>query len=322
MKEKSLKVRRGANFEPLHFSHEILPDSSNIKTISNTEDLIICELGRGATSKVYLVQNKQVEKNYALKQIQLNDTSLLQQLVNETFSLQVLRHPNIVQYHDAYFANGYLNIKMAYVDGCPLSQLLKKSPIVPEPILGNIAYFVLHGLLYLRNNCFLHRDLKPSNILISFKGEVKIADFGMAKQISESTGSYLGTIAYMAPERIRGENYSYKSDVLSFGIILYQCAIGYLPIANKSEASQNTIPDYWTLVDEFQKDYQIIDLSNNYSQDFQQFLKLCLEVQVDKRADIRELANHPWIQRIKKDKLPNPPFLDWIKQNVAKNDSQ
>eukprot|EP00826_Nyctotherus_ovalis_P003253 TRINITY_DN10656_c0_g5_i1.p2 TRINITY_DN10656_c0_g5~~TRINITY_DN10656_c0_g5_i1.p2 ORF type:complete len:181 (-),score=54.58 TRINITY_DN10656_c0_g5_i1:336-878(-) len=108
----------------------------------------------------------------------------------------------------------------------------KKEPLIPEPILAKLAQQILSGLLYL-HKCKkqVHRDIKPDNILVNSRGEAKLSDFGISKELDKTAdlcNTFVGTMAYMSPERIEGQGkkYSYPSDVWSFGLVLYEMAVG------------------------------------------------------------------------------------------------
>jgi serine/threonine protein kinase len=104
----------------------------------------------------------------------------------------------------------------------------KVVPEIPEVVLAKIAIQILCGLSYLHNNNQFHRDIKPANILLNTKGEVKLTDFGIAKELehaNELSRTNVGTFAYMSPERILGQPYNTKSDVWSFGIVMYELGI-------------------------------------------------------------------------------------------------
>lgn len=325
----SLSQKRNFDFKltmphgtPISKSDIPVIPSNNIESNENIE--VLGELGRGATSIVYLIYDKQKKTKYALKTIKFPNSSNIQQVINEINSLRMLRNQNIVMLYDTSYKNGHINLKMAYIDGSSLDQMIKLSPQIPEPVLGRIAYLVSNGLQYLYEKRFIHRDLKPSNILISSKGDVKIADFGMAKQLSQSVEeaqSYLGSISYMAPERILCQPYNFKADVWSYGVSLYQCVLGRIPFTSTNQSQNNIVDNYWCLVDEFQQNDSPISISDNYSESFQNFLKLCLEKDPDKRPDIKSLRNHPWLQSYSSQQA-DPPFLNWIQETLAKTNNK
>lgn len=105
-----------------------------------------------------------------------------------------------------------------------------QKPLLPEYAIGNIAYQILKSLNFLHKERHqVHRDVKPENILINSFGEIKLTDFGISKQLFETINnckSFVGTIAYMSPERMNSEDYSYPSDVWSLGLIIYELATG------------------------------------------------------------------------------------------------
>lgn len=107
-------------------------------------------------------------------------------------------------------------------------------PLIPEPVIAKIFQQVLCGLAYL-NTCLkqMHRDIKPDNILINKKGFVKVTDFGISKQYggeeTEKARTFVGTLTYMSPERMEGENYSYAGDIWSLGIMLIELVTGKFP---------------------------------------------------------------------------------------------
>jgi serine/threonine protein kinase len=109
----------------------------------------------------------------------------------------------------------------------------KKQPLIPEPVLTKLAQQILNGLLYL-HKCKkqIHRDIKPDNILLNSKGEAKLSDFGLSKELDKTAAlcnTFVGTVTYMSPERLEGKKYSFPSDVWSFGLVLYEMATGCYP---------------------------------------------------------------------------------------------
>ena len=118
---------------------------------------------------------------------------------------------------------GAITIALEYMDGGSLANVLSQVGPIPERVLASIAYQILWGLAYLKHEKRVHRDVKPSNLLINSKGEIKVTDFGVSKELQNSIqmcGTFLGTFKYMSPERIRNNPYSYMSDIWSFGIVM------------------------------------------------------------------------------------------------------
>ncbi|KAH0788632.1 STE family protein kinase [Histomonas meleagridis] len=270
-------------------------------------------LGSGASSTVYKAIHIPTGKVYAVKKIAFHNQpkELTQQVVSETYALRVLSHENIVTLNTVIYHKGFVYIVMPLIDGGSLFDMLRFSPIVPEAALGRIAWQCLQGLLYIRKNKFLHRDFKPGNILITKSGEVKIADFGMARQLNQSIDqaqSFLGTICYMSPERLNEKKYNFQSDLWSFGIILYQCALGRFPISFGDSKS----PNYWDLIGKLTTDIDV-KLPPQYSPGLTDLIASCLRIDPAKRVPVERLVEHPWVVQFR-DKSANGPLLQWIAQ--------
>ncbi|KAF7634217.1 Protein kinase domain-containing protein, partial [Meloidogyne graminicola] len=127
---------------------------------------------------------------------------------------------------------------MELMDALSLDIYGKLQPLV----LGACVVGIVDGLIYLWNNLIIHRDIKPSNFLVNSNGEVKLADFGVSKQMSQSIAwSYVGTKIYMAPERIYGEVYNMTSDIWSLGISLAEMALGRFPFEKELKTKEYLI---------------------------------------------------------------------------------
>lgn len=134
--------------------------------------------------------------------------------------------------------DGVIVILMEYMDRGSLAEATAAFPEgVPEAFLAGVAERTLAGLTYLHEEArVLHRDIKPSNLLISSRGEVKIADFGVAGHLNDDPSgcqSWVGTVAYMSPERVKGEAYKENTDVWSLGLSILECAMGRFPYLGK-----------------------------------------------------------------------------------------
>ena len=265
------------------------------------EDIVLHEtLGSGASSTVVRATYTKSGQSFALKRIPFRESqSVLQQIIQEIYALRHLRHPNIVELQTAFYINGCINIMTNLVDGGSLSDYLKLTPQLQEPTIGKICWYILQGLHYLRQQRFLHRDLKPSNVLISRTGQVLIADFGMSRHLNasvEKAESFLGTMCYMSPERLKNESYGFESDIWSLGLILYECALGRFPLTGNPLKF-----DYWDLISEFEKSLNV-KLPPQYSPALTKFITKCLQVDPDERASVDELLADPWIQQFSEGK--------------------
>jgi serine/threonine protein kinase len=203
---------------------------------------IIEKLGEGGMGVVYLAEDTKLKRTVALKflpPLLTHDQSTRKQFLVEARAESALDHPNICNIHEINETepppgepgDGQLYICMAYYAGDSLKEKIKKGPLpIAEAI--DICIQIARGLSAAHENNIIHRDIKPSNILITDKGEVKIVDFGLAKLAGEELSKSLstkGTVAYMAPEIIRGLPGDKRADIWSLGVILYEMLSGYLP---------------------------------------------------------------------------------------------
>jgi serine/threonine protein kinase len=188
-----------------------------------------------------------------------------------------LRHCHseyIVKYYGAYIdvTDQFLYLFTEFCDVGSFQHIgnmvKSKGQVFPEWILQNVATSVIHGLVYLYKELrMIHRDIKPSNILMNGKGEIKLCDLGVSKELSSASNAdtFVGTSFYMSPERIRGMSHSSQGDVWSLGISLYELAEGKLPYSpNMSilELLQCIVCD------------PLPHLSSSWSASFQEFLNM------------------------------------------------
>lgn len=194
------------------------------------------QIGKGAMGVVYKAIDPTIGRTVALKTMRLDAHSLdveelLARFRNEARLAGVLNHPNIVTIFDAGEADGLFYIAMEYIEGETLHKvLLQKRALPPEQII-DIARQVCAGLDAAAANRIVHRDIKPANIMLEADGAAKIMDFGIAKSTGgmTSTGQVLGTPNYMSPEQVKGKPLDGRSDLFSFGVILYEMATGEKP---------------------------------------------------------------------------------------------
>ncbi|XP_077795746.1 dual specificity mitogen-activated protein kinase kinase 5 isoform X4 [Macaca mulatta] len=210
-------------------------------------------LGHGNGGTVYKAYHVPSGKILAVKVILLDITLELQkQIMSELEILYKCDSSYIIGFYGAFFVENRISICTEFMDGGSLDVYRK----MPEQVLGRIAVAVVKGLTYLWSLKILHRDVKPSNMLVNTRGQVKLCDFGVSTQLVNSIAkTYVGTNAYMAPERISGEQYGIHSDVWSLGISfmeplqLLQCIVDedspVLPVGEFSEPFVHFITQ-WT----------------------------------------------------------------------------
>ncbi len=212
------------------------PVRMTLKQVSNCE--IIDEIGSGGMAVVYKAVQNSLNRPVAIKVLKeefANDTQLVARFIREATSLAALQHENIVHIYDFVKESETYRMVMEFVDGIDLFDLLDKVHHLPPTVGALIALGVANGLEYAHFRGIIHRDIKPSNIIISSKGEVKLMDFGIARDenLGDLTrpGTSLGTPAYMSPEQVMGVKIDFRSDLFSFGIVLYQMLTGIKPFS-------------------------------------------------------------------------------------------
>jgi serine/threonine protein kinase len=205
-------------------------------------------IGQGGMGAVYRARQKQLDRVVALKILppQAGGPAFAERFAREARALAKLNHPHIVTLYEFGQSDGLFYFLMEFVDGMNLRQLLSNSRISPREALAIVPQ-ICEALQFAHDSGIVHRDIKPENILLDKKGQVKIADFGVAKMIAESlteaagkiaaapgelteAGSTLGTPQYMAPEQIKNSaEVDHRADIYSVGVVFYQMLTGELP---------------------------------------------------------------------------------------------
>jgi serine/threonine-protein kinase len=202
---------------------------------------VIGELGRGAMGVVYKAQDPTIGRVVAMKTMRLDTHGLetedmLRRFKNEARAAGLLNHPNIVTIYDAGEQDGMFYIAMEFIEGTTLHSMLSEQRVLPPEEVIKIARQVCRGLDYAHAGGIIHRDIKPANIMITAKGMVKIMDFGIAKAGGgmTNTGQVLGTPNYMSPEQVKGKPLDGRSDLFSFGVMLYEMLTGEKPFIGQN----------------------------------------------------------------------------------------
>jgi serine/threonine protein kinase/tetratricopeptide (TPR) repeat protein len=197
---------------------------------------ILEKLGRGGMGVVYTARDTKLDRTVALKFLpphMSTNEEAKQRFIQEAKAASALDHANICTIHDiAETEDGELYIVMAYYEGQTMKYRLENEEFAIDDAL-DVARQLGRALERAHEAGIIHRDLKPANIMVTDRGEVKLLDFGLAKLMSgldlTAEGSTLGTAAYMSPEQARGEELDARTDIWSFGIVLYEMLAGRKP---------------------------------------------------------------------------------------------
>lgn len=213
---------------------------------------IVAPLGAGGMGEVYRARDTRLGRLVAIKVLSataLDDAEEQRRLLHEARAASALNHPNIVTVHDVGTEKGAAFVAMELVDGRPLSDTLAGRAL---PLFDALKYAiqVADALAAAHAAGIIHRDLKPQNVMVTPQGSVKILDFGIAKTLGPPTGETLtiaqtgaghivGTVGYMSPEQAEGRAVDARSDIFSFGSVLYEMLTGQPPF--KRDTSMATL---------------------------------------------------------------------------------
>jgi DNA-binding beta-propeller fold protein YncE len=199
-------------------------------------------VGRGGMGVVYRVFDPALHRHVALKLIAPElalDEDFRERFLQESRAVAALEHPNVVPVYSAGQLEDTLYLAMRYVEGSDLRQLLADGPLPPDRAI-DICAQVAAALDAAHARGLVHRDVKPSNILVGDGDHVYLGDFGLSRRLDADgpgPGRSLGTIAYVAPEQIRGERVDGRADCYSLACVLYECLAGEPPFAARSDAA-------------------------------------------------------------------------------------
>jgi len=262
------------------------------------------QLGAGACGVVTKGVIKKSGIPVAIKTVKVDDKAKREQLLNEIRGLvQAEGCPHLVQWYAGFVSKktSAVHVALEFMDLGSLRDLTRRAKNksdgrVPSQYLSCAVMQIMQGLLHLHSRKLLHRDIKPENILHNTLGEVKLTDFGIAKDLDTTlamAGTFVGTVTYMSPERCLGQDYSLESDIWSVGMVIYELATGKYPFADVS-----TFP---ALFDQLcEKPEPRIENADSYDAEVHpaplcDLTALCLTRDVKKRQNTERLCKHPYV---------------------------
>src|SRR5690348_5125010 len=229
------------------------------KTISHYR--ILSPLGRGGMGIVYKAEDIRLGRTVAVKfvpETMAGDRMAMERFLREARAASALNHPNICTVHDVGEFEGRPFLVMECLEGKTLRDLILGTPLTLQEVL-ELSIQITDAMDDAHSAGIVHRDIKPANIFVTRRGQIKIMDFGLAKvtsgrtagsgssahsqaptaaldELVTSPGSTLGTVAYMSPEQARGEELDMRSDLFSFGVVLYEMLTGASPFQGNTTA--------------------------------------------------------------------------------------
>lgn len=194
------------------------------------------KIGEGGMAQVYKAKCHILNRFVAIKILKNEfneDSTFIEKFRREAFAAASLTHPNIVQIYDVGRDNNLNYIVFEFVDGPTLKDVIRKYNNLDNQAILNYSIQICKALMCAHKNGIIHRDIKPHNILVTNEGTLKVTDFGIAKAATSSTVTsgekILGTPYYLSPEQARGDSVDTRSDLYSFGIVMYEMCAGVVP---------------------------------------------------------------------------------------------
>ncbi len=268
---------------------------------------VIEQLGEGGMGVVYLAEDTKLDRKVAIKFLPRHiaaNSDERKRFEIEAKAAAALNHPNIATIHAIEEVNDEMFIVMEYITGKHLKEFINSKPLSIEEVI-NIATQIAEGLQAAHKKNIVHRDIKSANIISTEDGQVKIMDFGLAKiaggvQLTKKH-SALGTAAYMSPEQAQGNEVDHRSDIWSFGVVLYEMLTGTLPF--KGEYEQAVI---YSILNEVPKTTSFLN------KDIPKTIEQIINKSLDKNPELRYQNFKEIIDELKK------PFIEEVQIEKTK----
>jgi serine/threonine-protein kinase len=265
---------------------------------------VVSELGRGGMGVVYKGYEASLNRYVAIKVLAdslAHDASVKERFLREARSMASLNDQHIIQIYFIGDDDGQTFFVMEFVDGESLGSVLKRERKLKPEQAAKIIYQTALGLSTAHDKGVIHRDIKPGNLMLTARGSVKIADFGIALTTQDfskkltSTGEFVGTPGYLSPEVCLGKPVDQRSDIFSLGIVMFECLAGRMPFTDESplglmlEVVKAEIPDVCTLNSEVDAELSRV-LTRMIAKDPAERYQSCHEL-------VAELGQHPLVAK-------------------------
>eukprot|EP01121_Diplochlamys_sp_Union-15-3_P020221 TRINITY_DN7830_c0_g1_i2.p1 TRINITY_DN7830_c0_g1~~TRINITY_DN7830_c0_g1_i2.p1 ORF type:complete len:477 (+),score=61.75 TRINITY_DN7830_c0_g1_i2:96-1526(+) len=274
-------------------THQPLKDLVEDEThMTHYSDFV--RISKGTTGTIYAARRFSNEI-VAVKKIDLKATCMTTEMLSS--EIKVMRnsskYPNVVRYIDSFIFSKHLYLVIEFMDKGSLGDMLLDDKVkLTEPQIAYVLYRIVKALYYMHTRARIHRDIKTDNILANSAGDIKLADFGYAAQLTKdrrNRSTLVGSPYWIAPEIVKHQNYERPVDIWSLGVIAYELAEGYPPYQEKppTEAigiiSTNGVPP--------------LRQPESWSSDLKNLIYICVKMDPRKRPSAEELRNHPFLTK-------------------------
>lgn len=295
------------------------------------EDQQILSNGMGDARTVKLCRHRLTGKNYLKKIIHKDrNPDVIKQIASEIGIMHECIDKHCVEFYCSFIQNDEVHIIMEYMNGGCLDSTMRRIGRIDEVVLGFIMNCALKGMWYLASKSITHRDIKPSNILVNTRGDVKLCDFGVSKKLHETRTllqqltTFVGTLAYMSPERLSNGEYTARCDIWSIGLSVFELAMGYHPFLlglNADGTGQKLPPPVrkkdprasgWKKEERVMASAVPVEIMSavnemairlplpttgtvKFSQGINDFVKQCVVIDPNKRMSLKDTLAHRWV---------------------------
>ncbi len=281
-----------------------MPSILDIEKIGSFK--IVEKIGEGGMAVIYKAVQPSLKRTVVIKKLKDPNNEIIQRFKKEAFVSASFSQENVLSIYDFIYHGRAYYLVMEYVDGDDLHDIFDYMAPLSPTIAALIIREVAKGLEYTHSKNIIHRDIKPSNILLSREGDVKLIDFGVAKDEAPSkltlTGMIVGTPSYMSPEQANGEKITNQSDIYSLGVLLYEIITGFKPFSGDTNTAvfANIAKGNFSTPQKYRSDlpYRIVKI-----------IKRCMRKDVSKRYQtttelIRDLDRFlPWQVQTNKNEI-------------------
>lgn len=283
------------------FDRESFMNRYRENTPSSQPDFVMYQkqrvIGKGAFGIVILYRHKKSGQYVACKRLEkdhLIKHKMIDQLMMEKKILKSMECSFVIQLFDSWKDNNFVYLLMPFINGGDMLSFLTSQRKLTEPAVRFYSAQLVIALEYLHAMHVIHRDIKPENVLVDADGYVKLADFGMAKVSTEPLWTFCGTMEYMSPEMIHSKGYGKSTDWWSFGIFIYEMAVGKTPFY--AYRMDQTVLFGKILHGEF-------DIPKTLSGELRNLLNNLLVIDISRRLgctqhDVLEIKGHKWYREI------------------------